>query len=348
LGSTAAVVIEPLMARLEQSQWSPTRGSWERFEAPGADQLAAIGPAAVPALCKGLTGNSDAVQAGSARALGQMDAVEARSAIPDLLKLFDESKNEKVQIVALGALIQLAADPKELAPRLHPLVGAGEAGTPIAAPRNEPRHGSLAAIATRYLRERNSQKPPAPQRGMLRHRYPFDPADFSWGQTSAGLQVGVSLPPIIYGSQKNEPDVRRLLVAIRNVGDRPVVLPLDASHPAGLDVRLTEEPDVLSPHASGFHSSPDLHELRPGQVILTRPAITLRLAYGRRTAAGRWTPFVGKDKDYHVTVTLRGLNNPDPPHLPCYASAAVRKECWQGVAASGTIATRLDNTYVQY
>ena len=271
------------------------------------------------------------MQAGSAFALGLMDIVEARPAVPRILKLFDESKNEHVRIIALEALIELDADPQDLVPRLRPL----------AAPGNNGRgRVTLATLAAKCLSENNSKQTPTAWPG---HRSRFDPADFSWGAASAGLLVGLSLPPATYARQKSDSEAQRLLVAIRNVSDRPVVLPWDVSRVAGLDVRLTESPDVLSPLGWGYNKPPELRELRPGQVIIWRLATGLRLACGRRNAVGRWTPLALENKEYHLTVTLRGLGNPDPPHLPSCASAAIRQECWQGEAKSGVVATRLDS-----
>ena len=121
------------------------------------------------------------------------------------------------------------------------------------------------------------------------------------------------------------------------------MLPLRISNLWGLDIRLTEAPDVLSPLNWVYHTPPELHELRPGQTIIIFPAISDRLAYGQRNPQGRWTPFRAEDREYHVTVTLRGLDASDPPYLPCYASAAIRGECWQGEVTSGAIAARLDS-----
>jgi HEAT repeat protein len=340
LGSAAAPAAEGLVALMQRARLTRPEVGSSAYEARGASQLASIGPAALPALVKGLASDKEGVQAGCAKALGLMGMAEARPAVPRILKLFDESKNEYVRIAALDALIELGGDPKELVPRLRPLAASGNQGKGKDSPRPTTAAGVLAAMARKYLSE-NTGKPPPP--ALPGRRYRFNPADFSWGASSAGLQVGVSLPPAAYDTQKYDPDVKRLLVAIRNVGDRPVVLPFYNSHPAGLDVRLSESPDVLSPLSWGHRYPPELRELRPGQVVITSPAGEYRLAYGRRSAVGRWTPPAFEDKEYHVTVALRGLGSPDPPHLPCYASAAIRKECWQGEATSGAVATRLDS-----
>ena len=263
---------------------------------------------------------------------------EARAAIPRLLKLFDESKKENVRIVTLEALIKLGAERKDLDPRLRPLAASRNDGRGKGLGQHAGREYSLAVIASRYLGE-NGDARSVRDFGVGGNQYHFIPADFAWGSPSAGLQVGVIVPLMAADFQKRYPEVERFVVAIRNVGKCPVVLPMNGSDPAGLELNVTESP---SAHLALGWGPPELHELRPGQVLIRRPILARRLEFGQRNAFGRWISLVLKNRDYHVTVTLHGLGNPSPSHMTCYLSKAIRKECWQGEAKSGVAVTRLD------
>ena len=343
LGSTAAPVAEGLVKSFEDAEFGFTRAATLYFEPRGAAALAEMGPTVLPALYKGLTSDNIMVQAGCAKALGKMDRVESRGAVTRLLKLFDETKDHGVRLVVLEALVAAGAKPNQLLPRLRPLVPPDERDGVNAARRFH--MSSLVAFARWYLASHKDKKAIHARflgrsHGHWRNPLGYDPADFTWGRVSGGLQVGVYVAPVDYVVQRRHPDVHRLVVAVRNVGERTVVLP-EPSYLYGMDVRVTEVPDVLTPFNRSFHRPPGLRELRPGQMATIRPVVSYQLAYGRQNAHGRWAPFTCENKDYHVTVTLRGIGPPDPPHLPCYATEAIRKECWQGEVTSGSIATRL-------
>ena len=94
------------------------------------------------------------------------------------------------------------------------------------------REYPLAAMVREHL-VWHSGKPSRRTAARRGNRYHFSPADFSWGPASGGLQVGINVPPITYDIEKQNSDVQRLVVAIRNVGTRAVVLPMNGSHVAG-------------------------------------------------------------------------------------------------------------------
>jgi HEAT repeat protein len=344
MGSTAAPATDGLISLFRNSEFRTTVDGELYFNPPNARALANIGLTVLPALYKGLSSDNIMVKAGCAKALGNMDPNEAKQAITPLLKMFDKSKDDKLRIVVLQALIALDADPKELDARLKSIVFFDKKEHIGEASEDGYWRSTLTKFAAQYLkRNKDEHRLIISGPGEDPYGYHINPADFSWGLPSAGMQIGLALQPIVYETQKIDPDINRLIVAVRNVGDQPVILPIYHSHLYGLDIKLIEEIDVLSPLTLGFKYPPGLRELRPGQIIITQPIVDYRLAYGKRNSNGRWTQFLPADKEYHVSVVLRGLGKMDPPHLPCYASEAIRKECWQGKVTSGIISTRLDS-----
>ena len=182
------------------------------------------------------------VQIGCAKALGFMGPAEAKPAIPRLLKTFDESKDEWLRLVAMQALIAIQAEPKELERRLRPLAASTAAQTPSGRRPPDGTNDTLGRLASQYVAEGGGK---AGTTGLLDLRvgeYAFDAERFAWGSPSAGVQLGVYLPP---AEKPKTHDRLHLLVAVRNVGNRPVVLPMYFHDLLGLDIRLSESPDLL-------------------------------------------------------------------------------------------------------